>query len=144
MAQHEQDPEKVLADYKWTYLQCRVDRHLWQRDPAFELIDPRTIERTQVCRACMMERYTWVDRYTFERVIDYRYRPPKGYRTSGTELKLADFRERLDREAITKALKSGKVHGAELDAKSSGQKATAADAGSATSSAAEPAAGSAG
>lgn len=108
----EVDAEKVLADYKWTYLQCRVDRHLWQRDPAFELLDDaRTIERSQICKSCMMERYTWIDRYTFERLINYRYRPPKGYRTSGTNLRLDDFRARLDEESIAKALKAGKVRG---------------------------------
>jgi hypothetical protein len=121
------DAEKVLADYKWTYLQCRVDRHLWSRDPQFELIDPRTIERSQICKSCSMTRYTWIDRYTFERVINYRYRPPKGYRTTGAGLGLADFRERLDQESITKALKAGKVHGApdpKLEAKRSDKKAS--------------------
>jgi hypothetical protein len=77
MAQHEQDPEKVLADYNRTYLQCRGIGICGSAIRRWELIDPRTIERTQVCRACMMERYTWVDRYTFERVIDYRYRQPR-------------------------------------------------------------------
>jgi hypothetical protein len=142
MARHEQDPDEVLANYKWTYLQCRIDRHLWQRDSAFELVDPSTIERSQLCKACGMDRYEWIDRWTGVRVQPWRYRPPKGYRTTGLEL--ADFRDRFYRESIEKALKAGKVHGAELDAKSSGQKATAAGAGSGKSSAAAPAAGSAG
>lgn len=106
------DPEKVLANYKWTYLQCRVDRHLWQRDPEFELIDPNTIERAQVCKACMTIRYVWIDRNTYQRVTLWRYRYPKGFLTSKSGLKLDDFRERLDEESITKALKAGKVHGA--------------------------------
>lgn len=112
MSVQDQDPERVLANYKWTYLQCRVDRHLWTRDPAFDLIDPNTIERSQICKACSTIRYVWVDRYSFERVTNYRYRHAKGYLTGGTDLKLDDFRKRLDEESITKALSLGKVHGA--------------------------------
>jgi len=110
--QNEIDPEAVLANYKWAFLQCRVDRHLWSRDPQFELIDPNTIERSQICKACSTIRYVWIDRDTAERVTAYRYKHAKGYLTSKTGLRLNDFRERLDRESITKALKAGKLHGA--------------------------------
>ena len=112
MTTPELDPEEVLANYKWAYLQCRVDRHLWSRDPQFELIDPNTIERSQICKACSTIRYVWIDRYAAERLTAYRYKHAKGYLTSKTGLRLDDFRERLDRESIAKALKAGKVHGA--------------------------------
>jgi hypothetical protein len=107
----ELDPDQVLANYKWAFLQCRVDRHLWSRDPQFEMVDPATIERSQICKACSTIRYVWIDRYTTERLTNYRYRHAKGYLTSKTGLQLSDFRERLDRESIEKAFKAGKVHG---------------------------------
>ncbi len=111
MTMQERDPDEVLAGYKWAYLQCRVDRHLWSRDPQFELIDPATIERSQACKACMTIRYVWIDRDTAQRVTAYRYKHAKGYLTSKTGLKLDDFRERLDRESIEKAVKAGRLHG---------------------------------
>ena len=110
MTMQERDPDEVLASYKWAYLQCRVDRHLWSRDPQFELIDPGTIERSQICKACSTIRYVWIDRDTAQRVTAYRYKHAKGYLTSKTGLKLDDFRERLDRESIEKAVKAGKLY----------------------------------
>jgi hypothetical protein len=112
MSALELDPDEILSNYKWAFLQCRVDRHLWSRDPQFELIDPATIERSQICKACGTIRYVWIDRDTAERLTAYRYKHAKGYLTSKTGLMLSDFRERLDRESIEKALKAGKVHGA--------------------------------
>jgi hypothetical protein len=149
MAVQDQDPDEVLENFPPNLLGCKGEQHVWPRDPLWVLVAPGVLERQQVCRFCKLFRYLEVDQYTGARLTPtFQYRQyPKGYITGGSGLVKADFQKRLNQESIAKALKAGKVHGApdpQLEEKRQAKTATSADAGSGKSSAAAPAAGSAG
>lgn len=124
----DEDPDQILANYSKTLLPCKADQHSWSRNYVWELIDPRTLERQQVCRDCKLLRYTEVDFSTGARLTNFKYRGyPRGYITSGSGLKKADFQQRLNHESIAKAVQAGKVHGApdpKLEEKRAGKKAS--------------------
>jgi hypothetical protein len=113
----DRDPDEVLGKYKFTHLQCRVDRHRWSRkafynDEARDFV-PGFTRRWQTCQDCGMQRWKEIDIKSFEYTGRYGYLEPKGYYTPGTGLTLADFSERLLREDYAAAEKSGRVMHAE-------------------------------
>ena len=110
---HDRDPDEVLANYKFTHLQCRVDRHPWSRK-AWYRTDykdwaPGLSRRYVTCPACGMQRWQEIHVPTSRRTGKYGYVPPQGYYTPGTGLRLIDFQDRFYGEDFARAAEAGRV-----------------------------------
>lgn len=110
MSTHDEvDPEKFLADYSKTKLQCRVDRHRWGRKVSYELMSPSHARRHTMCTECGTMRWIEIDIKTFYWTGRAGYSYARGYLASGLGLTRDDFRERLFREDYAEATKAGRV-----------------------------------
>lgn len=109
MSTQDQDPEQILADYSRAKLQCRVDRYRWGRKVSYEQMTPNFARRYKMCTDCGTQRWVEINTKTFEWTGRVGYHYAKGYLTTGTGLRLDDFRERLFREDYTDATKSGRI-----------------------------------
>ncbi len=81
MTMQERDPDEVLASYKYSQLQCRVDRHQWSRKTFYNDDNrdfvPGFTRRYQTCQGCGMQRWKEINVRTFEYTGRYGYVPPK-------------------------------------------------------------------
>ncbi len=103
------DPEKFLADYSKTKLQCRVDRHRWGRKVSYELMTPTYARRYTMCTECGTTRWIEIDIKSFEWTGRAGYSYARGYLAAGLGLTRDDFRERLFREDYADAVRAGRV-----------------------------------
>ena len=70
MTTQELDPEAILAGYRKSHLQCRVDRHRWERKAYYSQDYPDWVpgysRRYQTCQGCGMQRWKEINIRTYE------------------------------------------------------------------------------